>query len=159
MTSIGWLITFCCHGNWLPGDRRGYVEHAAGGKTFRAPPNARLNIWAARQMSRRPFLLDAHARAVVHTAIRDQCLHAGWILHALHVRTNHLHVVLSGTDPPARMMNQIKAWATRRLRAEALIGADTKPWARHGSTVPLRTQESLTSACHYVIEGQGQPLE
>jgi REP element-mobilizing transposase RayT len=104
-------------------------------------------------------LLDAPARAVVTEAIRDQCLHAGWVLLAVHVRTNHLHVVLTGVAPPERMTNQLKAWATRRLRVAERIGGDVKPWAQGGSNVPLRTVEAVEAACRYVVEGQGAPLD
>ena len=74
----------------------------------------------------------------------------------MHVRTTHLHVVLSGTESPDRMMTQMKAWATRCLREAALIDNGTKPWARHGSTVPLRTPQAVEAACRYVVEGQGR---
>jgi REP element-mobilizing transposase RayT len=153
-----WLLTFCCYGNWLPGDRRGYVAHAPGGGTYRGRPSDALHAWVARRLPRPPFLLDAPMRAVVEAAIRDQCAHAGWALPALHVRTNHVHVVVSGAAPPGLMMNLLKSWATRRLREAALIGGDTRPWARHGSTVPLRSRESVEAACRYVVDGQGAPL-
>jgi REP element-mobilizing transposase RayT len=103
-------------------------------------------------------LLDAPARAVVVEAIRDQCIHAGWELHALHVRTNHLHVVISGSGAPVTMMSRLKSWATRRLREAKLIDDSQRVWARHGSTVPLRTAEAAEAACRYVVEHQGLPI-
>jgi hypothetical protein len=105
-----------------------------------------------------PFLLDGLQRGVVDAAIRDECRHEGWVLHAVHVRTNHVHVVLTGTTPAGRMLNQLKSWATRRLREASLLDASTRPWSRHGSTVPLPTPEAVEAACHYVIHRQGPPL-
>ncbi|APR85225.1 Hypothetical protein A7982_10574 [Minicystis rosea] len=159
MTLATWLLTFSCYANWLPGDRRGYVTRAPGSASHKAPPNGWLCAWTERALRQPPFLLDAPARAVVDDAIRDQCIHAGWQLHAVHVRTNHVHVVVTGAAPPERIMRQLKAWATRRLREAARIDRDRRVWARHGSTVPLRDGDEVRAACRYVVEGQGGPLE
>jgi REP element-mobilizing transposase RayT len=104
-------------------------------------------------------LLEAPARAVVGAAVRDQCLHAGWVLHAVHVRTNHVHIVLQGEGSPDRMMSALKARATRYLRQKGLVDGNARPWARHGSTVPLRTGEAVERARRYVVEGQGAALD
>ena len=158
MPSIAWLLTFSCYGNWLPGDRRGHVDHTREGRTFRAPPSRPLEAWVAPRLRHPPCLLDAAARVVIDASIRDQCARAGWALHALHVRTNHVHVIVSSSDSPERMMTHLKAWATRRLREAAMIADDMRPWARHGSTAPLRTAKAVEAACRYVVEGQGAPL-
>jgi protein-tyrosine phosphatase len=143
MASAAWLLTYRCYATWLPGDRRGYIERTPDGRRYMAPPRHRLEAWVAQRLPRAPQSLDATARAVVDTAIRDQCLHAGWVLHAVHVRTNHVHAVVQGEASPDRMMNALKARATRYLRAKGLLDANVRPWARHGSTVPLRTNEEL----------------
>jgi REP element-mobilizing transposase RayT len=156
---LAYLVTFCCYASRLPGDERGYVDrrHDQYG-TCRTPPNRLLRTAIGRRLPQAPFLLDMAARAVVEAAIHDQCARAGWRLHAVHVRTNHLHVVLTGTAPPERMMNQLKARATRGLREALLIDGDTRPWSQHGSTRYLWTPASVAAACHYVVEGQGPPL-
>jgi REP element-mobilizing transposase RayT len=159
MAPIPWLLTFSCFGNWLPGDPRGYIERIPGGGTRRSSPNPRLQKWVAQGMEQPPFLLHARARAVVRAAIRDHCAHAGWALGALHVGRNHLHVVVSGDAPPDRMMGQMKSWATRYLREAAIVDDGRTVWARHGSTVPLRTGDAVVAACRYVIEGQGAQRE
>jgi hypothetical protein len=40
--------------------------------------------------------------------------HRAWTLLAAHVRTNHVHVVITATAPPARVQGDLKAWSTRR---------------------------------------------
>jgi REP element-mobilizing transposase RayT len=154
MPPIAYFITFRTHATWLPGDRRGYHERHAPW----SPQNDALRRWSAAHASP-PHLLDARAREVVESAVRDHCNHAGWHLHAANVRTNHVHVVLSSVVPPARVMASLKAWATRYLRQAGLLDATTKPWAQHGSTRYLWTLEAVESACVYVIDGQGGPLE
>jgi hypothetical protein len=49
-----------------------------------------------------------------------------------------------------------KAYATRKLRQAGLINQQVKPWARHGSTVYLWSEEEVNRAIGYVIEGQGE---
>jgi hypothetical protein len=57
-------------------------------------------------------------------------------------------------------MDSFKAYATRKLRAAGLFGLDVKPWARHGSTIYLWTEEQFQRAIDYVINGQGEvPFE
>jgi REP element-mobilizing transposase RayT len=63
--------------------------------------------------------LDAARRQSAEIAIREVCDHRKWHLHALNVRTNHVHVVVSlGTAKPDRALNAFKAYVTRRMRRD-----------------------------------------
>jgi len=160
MPPLAYLLTFRCYGTWLPGDPRGFTDRRHGGYgTPRSAPCLLLRIATARRLEHAPIALGAAARAVVEAAIRDRCVHANWVLHAVNVRTNHVHVVVGATAPPERMMNQLKSWATRRLLLAAEISDGTRPWSRHGSTRYLWTTESIEAACRYVVEGQGVVLD
>ena len=53
-------------------------------------------------------------------------------------------------------MNSFKSYATRKLREANLLSDDGKPWARHGSTPYLGTEEDLERAIDYVLSGQGE---
>lgn len=55
-------------------------------------------------------------------------------------------------------MNSFKAYATRRLRDEGMLGKDRKVWARHGSTKYLWSDEQLEKAINYVLYEQGDDL-
>ena len=57
---------------------------------------------------------------VVETAIRETCRIRKWELLALNVRTNHVHAVVSTKQIPERVLNALKANATRRLREKEL---------------------------------------
>jgi hypothetical protein len=48
-----------------------------------------------------------------------ECHHRRWPLRAVHARTNHVHVVIWAQHAPERVMNDLKAWATRRLASAA----------------------------------------
>ena len=71
---------------------------------------------------------------------------------ALNVRTNHVHVVVSGQCTPELIMNTLKSWATRRLRQDKLVPNEHRTWSRHGSTRYLWDSRALAAACTYVRE-------
>ena len=102
---------------------------------------------AQEALARSPFVLETASREVIDTAIRDVCVHRGWTLHALNVRTNHVHLVVSTGSTPEQMMTSLKAWCTRRLRQAGLIPEGIKPWSRHGSTRYLWQIHEIEAAC------------
>ena len=72
-----------------------------------------------------PTLLSLEQRAIVESAIRAHCRIKGWTLHAVNVRTNHVHVVVTADGvPPELVVQQFKAWASRHLGKQRL-------WTRH----------------------------
>ena len=148
------MITFRTYGTWLPGDERGTVdsEHNQP-NTPPIPENPALHRSAKKRADAPVVLRDTHRQAV-HDAILSVCEHRGWIAHALNVRTNHVHVVVSGAASPERMMNTFKSWATRQLRDAGLVHGNTKTWSRHGSTRYLWKQEQVEAAYTYVDETQ-----
>lgn len=94
----------------------------------------------------------------METAIREFCRVRGYVLIAISVRTNHVHVVVSNSGAPERIMDSFKAYATKGLRAAGLVGVDQKLWSRHGSTKYLWTEEQVGEAAEYVVNGQGGEL-
>jgi REP element-mobilizing transposase RayT len=89
--------------------------------------------------------------------VLEVCNHRGWELVAVNVRSNHIHVVVSGAEPPERIMSTFKAWATQRMRQAGLLPAEVQPWARHGSTRYLWDVDQVEAACMYVQEAQDEP--
>ena len=154
------LITFRCYGTWLHGDERGSVDRGYFNKfgTPKIKPDAEKVRRKANLMKHEAFILNAKQRAVVETAIREVCLIRGYILFALNIRTNHVHLVVSNSGQPERIMDSFKAYATKALRAAGLAGSEQKPWSRHGSTRYLWTDEHIAAAVEYVVNGQGGEL-
>ncbi|MGE0601725.1 MAG: transposase [Dehalococcoidia bacterium] len=157
---VGYFITFTCYGERLHGDPRGSAER------LRVRPKQTVELEADLCRSGRErstlvnpeFLLNDASRIVVADAIVNVGEHRGWRVHALNVRTNHVHVVVSGEATPESMMMTFKAWATRRLRESRMCGPRDKIWTRHGSTRYLWDEQDIVDASTYVLEGQGQDL-
>lgn len=155
-----YFITFHTYGSWLHGRAPGSIDrqHNTVGTAF-APTNAKRLTAMQDRMTADAFLLKADQRRVVRAAIEGVALHRGWTLSAIHVRTNHVHVVVAADVPPERIMNDFKSWATRRLREAGLVTSDAKVWGRHGSTRYLHDTRAVENACRYVLDGQGVELD
>ena len=154
-----YLITFTCYGARLHGDDEGSVDpghNQPGNRLLDAQPG-RVAAETAR-MDQAPYFLDGECRRAVLEAIREVCLHRGWNLWAAHVRTNHVHVVVEGDTAPERIMNDFKAYASRRLNLSGLDAPGRRRWSRHGSTRWLAADESVQEAIRYVVYGQGEPM-
>lgn len=150
-----WLLTFRTYGSWLPGDARGWVQHGLIGHG--APlgtPAPALERHAAGLMVAPACIFGTSERAVVDAAIRATCDFKRWKLHALAVRTNHVHAVVAIDVAPERSVAVLKAWATRGLRD---AGGDGPVWARHGSTRRLPREADVAAAIRYTLEGQDMP--
>ncbi len=121
-----YFLTWTTYGSWLHGDERGSVHHrdAAPG-TPRIAPDPRRQDLCRNLLQGDPVLLSDEMRSVVDAAIREHCRFAGWGMHALNVRTNHVHVVVeSAPKSPETTMNSLKSWATRALRGRGLVRAE-----------------------------------
>lgn len=55
-------------------------------------------------------------------------------------------------------MNAFKCYASRALELLRVDSPRRRRWARHGSTRYLWTKEAVSTAVHYVISEQGEPL-
>jgi REP element-mobilizing transposase RayT len=157
---LAYLITFTTYGTWLHGDKRGSVDkkHNQYGSPFAAPASA-LQRKEQGALKNPAFTLKQSQREIVLQAILKVCRFRRWFAHAAHVRSNHVHIVVSGEERPERMMADFKAYATRCIRT---INRDKrlmkKCWTRHGSTKYLWTKESLASAIRYVKNEQGKVM-
>ena len=140
--------------DWLPGDERSWADklgtvHAA---------DAELE-WAARSRMTEPALtLDDEQRRTVERTIAEHCRFRAWHLHAVNCRTNHVHVVVAAGDRrPKDVMDQFKAWCTRRLKErERPEGRPVRAnwWTQRGSARWLNDEPSVDAAVRYVLEGQ-----
>ena len=157
---LAYLITFICYGAKLHGDESGTVdpEHNLPGTPLIAH-NPGLAAVKQSRMTQQPYEMDTTRRRAVLQAIKETCAHEGWVLLAAHIRTKHVHVVVQGMAAPEKIMNYLKAYASRKLNQLAIDTENRKRWARHGSTRYLWKQEDMEAAVHYVVHEQGEAME
>ena len=159
-TPLAYFITFTCYGTWLHGDERGSVddEHNTPGTPV-LPPDPERRARERNDLAEPPYHLDGPRRQVTLDALCEIARRKGWTLHAVHVRSNHIHIVVSATGTPERVMNDFKTASSRRLNKRFSAEQHRTRWTRHGSTRYLWTEEVVAEKVHYVLHGQGEPME
>jgi REP element-mobilizing transposase RayT len=152
---LAYFITFACYGTRLHGDPRGSVDrhHNQYGEPQLGLASLRLGFETS-LLKGSPVVLTEKQRQICDQALREVCDFKGWDLHALNVRTNHVHIVVTVPEAPEPAMNTFKSWATRRMREAAVIDPQLRPWGRHGSTRYLWDEEAVAAAIHYVLDRQ-----
>ena len=155
-----YFLTFRTYGTWLHGDERGSVDrfhNQVGEPLLGAEPT--LHRFRRRLMKGETVVFDEMCCACVEATIREVAAYRGWKILALNVLSNHVHVVVETQEErrnakPEKLLNDFKAYCTRRLR-EANLAPSTVPiWEHHGSTRFLKTPEAVENACHYVLNCQ-----
>jgi hypothetical protein len=89
-----YFLTWTTYGTWVPGDERGWVEYRRGMQA----PNPIKERAAAARMTDDARRLDQEQRRLVEATIADHCSIRGWTLDAVNCRSNHVNVVVAGTD-------------------------------------------------------------
>jgi REP element-mobilizing transposase RayT len=59
---------------------------------------------------------------------------------------------------PEKVMNDFKAYTSRRLNRRGYDDKDRKRWSHHGSTRWLWKDRDVTEAIRYVDDEQGEPM-
>ena len=126
-------------------------------------------------MTETELTLEADQRQIVESTITDHCRIRRWQLLAVSCRTQHVHVVVAAPNrDPEEVMDQFKAWCTRRLKEhlsskpeapakvpelkhEAQAKVRTNWWTQRGSKRRLFDEASVEAAVQYALEGQGDP--
>lgn len=103
--------------------------------------------------------LNARQRKIVEKTIREVCEFKDWALHAINVRTNHVHTVVStGNHSVDSALNAFKSYSTRKLKENDCWNFSHSPWSNKGSKRFLWNEKSLEIAIEYVVSGQGGNL-
>jgi len=106
-------------------------------------------------LTRPPVVLTSQQRSLVHEAIVAVCEYRQYFLRDLNVRSNHVHAVVSKSEKPEKIVNDFKAYATKRLRNENEFGPTVRVWSRGASTRYLWKPKHVLAAVDYVLYSQG----
>jgi REP element-mobilizing transposase RayT len=157
---LAYHITFTTYGTRLHGDERGTVDDRRNivGTPYIAPdPVLRKHREAL--LRHEPTLLSPRMRLAANAAIIEVCEYRDWKLHALNVRSNHVHAAVSfGEADPDKVIGDFKAYATRRMRREGLVSETQRIWTAKGSRRPIWDEDGLWRVVNYIDHGQGPDL-
>src|SRR5258706_11602755 len=109
---LAYFITFTTHGTWLHGDAPGSVDREHN--QFDTPwlnPDEGKRSEMRRKMTQDAYYLDELRRKIVRDAIVEECQFRRWNLLALHVLSNHVHLVVTADREPEFVMRSCKAHA------------------------------------------------
>jgi REP element-mobilizing transposase RayT len=156
---VAYFITVTTYGTWLHGRSPGSVdrEHNEPDTAF-LPADVAEEAAQFGRLRQPPYRLDEARRRIVLNTILEVAKHRRWRLWAVHVRSNHVHVIVTPAVPPEKVMADFKAWASRRLREAFAEDTDRDRWTQHGSTRYLWTDAALENEIVYVLDRQGEPL-
>jgi REP element-mobilizing transposase RayT len=160
MPIIAYHLVWSTYGTWLPGDNRGWVKKNLLGIQ---EPDPELERQARGRMAETAVILTPNQRAFVEQTIRDHCRIRRWVLHAVNARSTHIHVVVPADCDAGEVMNQFKAWCSRRLSDAAglknrvAVKAGRRRWFTEGGDKEMiEDEEYFVNAIGYVLEGQGE---
>lgn len=154
-----YFITFACYGCHLHGDESGSVDkqHNLPGSRI-LETNPRRAASERQLMDQPPYGMDKPRRDAALAAVLERCSNLGVTLLAVHVRTNHVHLIVEADARPERIMSDLKSYASRYLNRLGLDEPGRKRWARHGSTRWLWKLEDVSAAIRYVVDEQGERM-
>ena len=158
MSVLAYHLTWTTYGTWLSGDSRCWVESGTPGIQN---PDAERERQARGNMAESAIVLTTDQRILVEKTIGDHCRIRSWTLHAVNVRSNHIHVVVTADREPEEVMNQFKAWCSRKLsdqvglaKTVARKAGRRRWWTEHGSTKWIHEEDYLNQAIAYVLDRQ-----
>lgn len=132
-------------------------EHNEYGTPF-VQSDPRREQWAREAMTQPAYVMSPAEREIVCRALVELARERSWQLWAVHVRSNYVHVVLSGEGDPDRIMSDLKGRASRNLNHAGFDSAERKWWTRHGSTKHLFHEEDVEEKIRYTLDQQGERM-
>jgi len=157
-----WFLTWTTYGTWLPGDKRGFfgtaendlgdvVNHNEIG-TQPANPNVRLRATAENLLKSNPIVLSYEQAQELYRQIQETAKIRGWLILAVGIMHTHLHVIVGvpGDPKPDKILNDLKAYATRCLNEKfGRVASDTW-WTTKGSKRKLDADRDVEVTVQYV---------
>jgi len=153
---LAYFITFTTYGTWLHCDSRGSViiERHTPKQLI---PSEHFYLHQQQQLKYPCVALDAVQRKIVLQTVISHCTIKNWRLYAAHIRSNHVDILAASDEKADKVMNELKAWATRKMRQAHYTMP--KVWTQHGSTQFVFTQSKLKEKARYIICEQGEKME
>jgi REP element-mobilizing transposase RayT len=168
-----WLLTSTFYGNWLPGDRRGFVGRVSDRRPDDPDAPSRLvhnqpdtpydadipglHRRARANMTGGPIRVTGEQAAVLIDQFRETARFRGWELLAAAVMANHVHLVVRvpGFVDAAKLLGDFKAYGSRALNRRWGKPPGGTWWTYQGSTRVLPGEQAVAAAIRYVERQPG----
>lgn len=155
------LETWTCYGQWLPGDRRGYVSNTLaedGYQPKRNTPGAaydrdeRATWQRAKALQKFPTIwLTSELARVVAQAMIDAAVDREWLLLRAAVMSNHVHVVIANCPDDGSAVRRVLKGVSQAALSRH-VGKPTSWWTRGGSDRYLHGSRAIAAAVNYVAD-------
>ena len=164
-----WFLTWTTYGQWLPGDPRGCVTRVRNSGTPRiehdqvgTPNDADIpELLKSAQIALKcpPVRLSSEQAAVLLTQFQETAAHRGWLLVAVGIMANHMHLVtgVPGDPDPEKILQTYKSYGSRSLNKSWTKPASETWWTESGSRRKLKDEAAIYTTIEY-IRNQEYPL-
>lgn len=114
---------------------------------------------ARKTMHGHPVYLEQDQADLLLAQFQETCRYRCWILKAVAIMANHVHVVVGVADDPdpADLLRDLKSYSSRALNRHASIPRNGRWWTQSGSRRILRGENAVLGAVKYV-QNQQRPL-
>jgi REP element-mobilizing transposase RayT len=119
-----------------------------------------LQISAKSAMVGPPVTLEPQHAAELFSQFRETATHRGWVLLAIAILSNHVHLVVrvAGDPDGSVILRDFKSYASRRLNRVFSVPPNGSWWAESGSRRVLKTDFNICRAIEYVRHQAGALL-
>jgi REP element-mobilizing transposase RayT len=140
---VGYMLTWTTYGSWLPGDKRGYVEHG------QILPGKEQILERNKDRQRLPaVILNEREEKIVQEVIFTEAQRISQILEALIVYSNHVHLL---ARPHTESMEQIVSrYKSKTTRALWRNGRQGRIWTKGYDKRFCFTEEEVTQRIRYI---------
>ncbi len=165
-----WLLTWTMYGQWLPGDPRGSVtrieqvdqSHRGEIDEFGTPRSGSMpGLFESARMRLKssPIFLTQPQADLLLLQFQETCDIRNWLLVGVAIMANHVHVLLGvpGDPEPEVLLQDLKAYGSRKLNRTFGKPASETWWTQSGSKRKLPDKVSIRNAIQY-LRDQEYPL-
>jgi REP element-mobilizing transposase RayT len=160
------LETWTCHGQWLPGDNRGYVSNTVTEDGYRRKNNSpgtaydrgNLEAWrrAKALQKHETILLSSGDARIAAEAMIQACVDREWLILQGAIMANHVHTVVTNCPDDGPSVRRVLK-GTSQAAMSRHFGRPRKWWTEGGSDRYKHGEAAITAAVNYVTN-QSHPL-
>ena len=149
-STLAWHLIWPSYGTWLPGDARGWRRRGDPGPH---DPDPTLEAAVRAALRFPPMVFDDAQRVTIAAAIAASCKRRGWVLHAVAVQREHVHVAVTAPHAAKQVQRALKADATRALTKREPALGERVVWGRGCWVSEARSSIAAERVQAYVDDG------